>query len=147
MTMLPTWAMVANQARARILRGLEQPHDLAPPPSELVYRARSSRLKACLCREPADRTAEVTAIGADLDQFARELAPILNAHRLAGDFGRLALWAPERLLGALFSEMPRGLRACICLTVACDLTGCGETDLRAHIRNEIARAMAGPVRY
>lgn len=140
MQKLPTWALVANQARARILRGLEQPLEPACPPTELVYRAGSARLLACLCRDQADVTAEteVAAINADRGQFARELAAFLNAHRLAGDFVRLALWAPERLIRVLVPEMPAALHASVCLMVACDLTGLGETELRALIQGRIA---------
>lgn len=137
----PTWALVANPARARILRGLERPVDPVRPPSELVYRARSPWLTACLRRPHAGRATEtgLAAIGADLCQFAGDLAPFLNAHRLAGDFARLSLWAPERLLGMLCAQMPAGLRACVILAAARDLTGLDETELRVLIRGEIAR--------
>jgi hypothetical protein len=141
----PTWAIVANRATARILRGLEAPDTNGAPPGELVHRARSARLAARLSEasaQPPSR-AETGAMASDLRDFAHEIAQLLDVHRLAGDVERIALWAPRAVLDSILAAMSAPLRAAVFLTGERDLTALSETALRACVRDEIAAAEAG----
>jgi hypothetical protein len=138
-----TWALVANPVRARILRALEAGPDGGQPPGELVERCRSLHLLTELSRPPsgdAPEGAGAEAVAADLRAFARDLARLLDTHRLAGDFARLAVFAPHGMLHHLRAQMSSGLRACVVLERASDLTARDPAELRRVVGHAVAAA-------
>lgn len=123
-----TWALVCSTSRARILRGLEP--TCAPRPSELKLRARQENLRAFVTgRIGSGRTASLTPsaaqawLRADERMFAAEIAALLETHRLAGEFSRLAVCSPPAMLALLREEFPVGLRRALVVELAADLLG------------------------
>lgn len=146
-----TWALVANEVRARILRGLEDTGPEPFPPTELVMRSRfvclrvaltessgrglalirdSHRAGMDLCRDP---------VAADRTCFAQEIGSVLDRHRAARDFTRLAIFAPPRMLATLTVAMPPAVLRTIVIEDPCDLLLLAEEELRRTIRDRIAR--------
>ncbi len=141
------WALVADETRARILRGLEDgPPEVA---GELIARSRARHLRDHMAdgagRHPAaktparPRTAEeaIAPVRRDIEDFAAEIAGFLDMHRRAEDFDRLAIFAPHPMLGALCAWMPPALRATVFLERDRTLIGLSAQDLRTVLHAEV----------
>ncbi|SIO22847.1 Protein required for attachment to host cells [Rhodovulum sp. ES.010] len=103
------WALAMNTTRARILRDVA-----APGPPELVMRAEHRRLQGLVgaaAQPPA--IAEADPLAADRRDFVVQVIQLLETHRLASDFDRLALFAAPALLGELRAGMPARLDATV----------------------------------
>lgn len=112
--------MVINSARCRILRGLGTRGDDAL--SELVLRSESRNLRDIMSDKPGRsfssmgggrRSAMEYAsdpIAEDQREFIRQAITLLESHRRAGDFDRLAIFAEHDMLGHLRQLMPQSLR-------------------------------------
>jgi hypothetical protein len=135
-----TWALVCSTSRARILRGLEPMP--APRPSDLKLRARQENLRAYVAGRvvPAREEAGVdgplspsACLRADERVFAAEIAALLDAHRRAGEFCRLAVISPPAMLAVLRNEFPPGLRRTLVCELPRDLLREDEADLRGRV--------------
>ncbi|MDH3263915.1 MAG: host attachment protein [Paracoccaceae bacterium] len=133
-----TWALVCSVSRARILRGLEP--TVAPRPNDLALRARQANLRAYvngrIGGEWPGAGAEpgpLACLRADERIFAAEIAVLLNAHRLAGEFSRLAVISPPAMLALLRDEFPAGLRRVLEFELAMDLLREEEADLLRRV--------------
>ena len=144
-----TWALVCDAARARIVRGLETEAAGAPP--EFIVKARARHLRRVLCERHAP-TPEGGGIGRpgaagpvleDIREFARESLMGLLGHFRAGEFQRLALFAPPRTLDVLRGEMPAPLHGAVVCERALDLVGLPEEDLRKRLVDMLGTAGAG----
>jgi protein required for attachment to host cells len=139
---LPTWFLVADRARARILeRGsdraltevacfvepaarageAELTDDRPPTVNESVGRARHSIEPHTPLRD------KISA------RFARSLCDALETGRNEGRFDKLVLVAPPRFLGALHAELGKSLAACVVREVRHDFTSIGAQDLRERL--------------
>lgn len=147
-----TWALVTDGLRARILRGLEAGTISHRAPTELIARTRAQHLWAVLSETPGPGgraragNAPQTSVRAtgpllrDLHDFARDIAADLDRHRHAGDFRRLAVFAPAQTLAILHQEMPRLLTAAVFLEREVDLISLGETGLRRSVIAEVRKS-------
>jgi protein required for attachment to host cells len=114
-----TWSLVLNGSRCRILRGVANTSEQAPP--ELVMRSESRKLRDIMSDKPGRsfssgsggrRSAMEYAsdpVGEDQRDFVRQVIALLESHRRAGDFDRLAIFAEHDMLGQLREMMPKAL--------------------------------------
>lgn len=133
------WAVVSDGTRARILR------DLAPSPNagaarqgDLLMRAQAEGVRGLVTGPgSARRTAQVAArvLQSDVADFAAEIAAMLERHRIAGDFSRLAVFAPGALLRPLHRAMPPGLAGLVMLEVRGNYLWRPEGELRGVVRD------------
>lgn len=142
-----TWALVMNGERARILRGLEDGD--GEDPVELVSRARSAHLRDIMA-DKAGRSFSSGSTGRrsavemgsdpilrDMQDFASETADVLEKHRQAGDFARLAIFAESKMLGILRKECPATLWTTVFLDLPLNLIALSERDIRSRVLDEI----------
>jgi protein required for attachment to host cells len=114
-----TWALVVNGARCRILRGVSGQVEDAP--SELVLRSESRNLRDIMADKPGRSFASMGGgrrsameyagdpLAEDQRDFIRQIIALLESHRRAGDFDRLAIFAEHDMLGHLRQLMPQML--------------------------------------
>lgn len=144
-----TWALVTDGIRARILRGLAR--DGLAPPGELVSLSRSAHLRARLAGRPetgdhgqvidlasAMPLANLKAIRNDMIDFLRETLRLLDQHRLAGDFDRLAVFAPAAVLEICREQAPTRLARIIALASPVYLVATNEQALRLAVTRALA---------
>ena len=123
------WILIADATRARILRGIARAGE-APLP-ELVMRTEAHKLRDIMADKPG-RTSFIPSLWAALDygtdplkdddrKFLREVAALLDSHRRAGEFRRLAIFAEPRTLGLLRTILPVALRRLVCHETAANL--------------------------
>ena len=115
-----TCALVINGARCRILRGLATRGDDAL--AELVLRSESRNLRDIMSDKPGRSFASMGGgrrsameyasdpVSEDQREFIRQVIALLESHRRAGDFDRLAIFAEHDMLGHLRQLMPHSLR-------------------------------------
>lgn len=114
-----TWALVVNAARCRILRRVG--NNGTDAPAELVLRSEARSLREIMSDKPGRafssmgggrRSAMEYAgdpIAEDQREFIRQIIALLESHRRAGDFDRLAVFAEHDMLGHLRQMMPQTL--------------------------------------
>lgn len=114
-----TWVLVVNGARCRILRGIPEGGDDAL--AELVLRSESRNLRDIMSDKPGRSFASAGGgrrsameyagdpIVEDQQEFIRQIIALLECHRRAGDFEKLAVFAEHDMLGHLRRMMPRTL--------------------------------------
>jgi protein required for attachment to host cells len=114
------WALVLNATQARVLRGVKRIGATSEP--ELLLQAEHRHLSAIMADKPGRSFASVggqrSAIEYASDPvrdaeraFAVEVVELLERHRLAGDFDRLAIIAAPEMLGLIRLTLTDGLRA------------------------------------
>lgn len=157
------WFLFVSATRGRIVRGLPEPglpaqsellvigsgRALTQGPSRDSSQDRSQHLGDI--QEPAARTgpamdAQQKKPGPmphgdlprrDEVEFVRSIFVVLEAHRLAGEFDRLSIFAAPRMLALLRREMPPRLRPMIAGEYPKDLSGIPETRLPEVLRREL----------
>jgi protein required for attachment to host cells len=132
-----TWALVMNSTRARILRGLATVD--GEEHVEIVSRASLRHTRDVLAglSDPSDpdrRHTESNAVIRDMQDFAAEIGDMLEQHRRAGDFARLAVFAPPRMLALLRTEFPATLRTAVVLEQAVNMINLPEHELRERVQ-------------
>jgi hypothetical protein len=125
------WTLVCSQSRARVLRASGPVR--VPRAAELVLRAREEHLRAgvlglrggaaAVSAPPVPPTSPGEWLRADERAFAAEIATLLDAHRCAGDFDRLAAIGPAPMLALLRERYPPGLRRVVVAEWERDLIG------------------------
>jgi protein required for attachment to host cells len=115
-----TWALVINGARCRILRGLATRGDDAL--AELVLRSESRNLRDIMSDKPGRSFASTGGgrrsameyasdpVAEDQRDFIRQVVALLESHRRAGEFDKLAVFAEHDMLGHLRQLMPQSLQ-------------------------------------
>lgn len=133
------WALILTSARARIVRDVQPERTLLPP--ELVLRSEARHLRAlmpAIATRATDRRGNrrakvireaVKVLHEDARDFVREVIAVLEAHRRAGDFTRLAIFAPADVLELLWVEMPNVLRGLVIAQSQNDLMQLNPTEL------------------
>ena len=118
-TNLRTWALVLNGTRCRILRGISGRGD--DTPAELVLRFEARNLRDIMSDKPGRSFASMGGgrrsamdynsdpLVEDQRDFIRQIIALLESHRRAGDFDRLAVFADHDMLGHLRKMMPQSL--------------------------------------
>lgn len=150
MKALETWALVADGARARILRRIDTSrspaaHEMPPEGSEdIVFETDHHHIDELYSDEPgrtfsshdARRAAKeppTDPIRLAEQDFAKGLLDRLKIHHQRGDFDRLALLAAPQTLGDLRQAMPAALKGVVYAEVAKDLTTIPASDLRSKV--------------
>ncbi|MDO8313172.1 MAG: host attachment protein [Sideroxyarcus sp.] len=133
------WALILTSARARIMRGV-QPKLTAQPP-ELVLRSEARHFREAMPgilkratdgygnRRPSVIKEAVAVLREDARDFVREVIAVLEAHRRAGDYTKLAIFAPADMLGLLWEELPTVLRGLVIVRVERDFMRLAPTEL------------------
>lgn len=132
-----TWALVMNSTRARILCGLANVD--GEERIEIVSRASLRHIRDVLAglSDPSDeeqRQAQSDAVIHDMQDFTAETGALLERHRRAGNFARLAVFATPRMLAILRTEFPATLRTAIFLEQEMNLINLSERELRERVR-------------
>jgi protein required for attachment to host cells len=80
----------------------------------------------------------------EVDRFARTLATVLGAHAAKGDFSRLVLAAPPKLLGRLRRHLGHAARRRVALELAHDYTALAPRELDGRLKDaeRVGRARA-----
>ncbi|MFC2969177.1 host attachment protein [Acidimangrovimonas pyrenivorans] len=130
-----------NTSRARILRGLDGARaDGRAPPSgaELVMRADHRHLRAALDLDGAAMPPPgdgATALDRDSEAFVHAVLTLLDTHRRAADFDRLAVIAPPEMMDILEREMSPLLRRRLARAWAVDPIGLSSEALLRIVRD------------
>lgn len=142
-----TWALVMNGTRARVLRGLEDGN--GKDPIELLSRAPSTHLRDVMADKPGRSFASEGGgrrsamelgsdpIRRDMQDFAGEVADLLETHRRAGDFHRLAIFADPHMLGILRAEFPATLWETVFLDMPMNIVSLSQDALRDRVLEHI----------
>lgn len=142
-----TWALVLNSARCRILRGLGA--DGGEVPAELVLRSESRHLRDIMSDKPGRSFASAGGgrrsameyasdqIAEDRRDFLRQVIALLESHRCAGDFDRLAVFAEHDMLGYLRQMIPRALADLVILEEPKNLLHLSVQELAEVVSHEV----------
>lgn len=142
-----TWALVINGGRCRILRGLAKKGDDAV--AELVLRCESRHLRDIMSDRPGRsfsskgggrRSAMEYAsdpIAEDQREFIRQVITLLESHRRAGDYDKLAAFAEHDMLGHLRQLMPRTLADIVIREVPKNLLHLSPQELAEAVAREL----------
>jgi len=142
-----TWALVMNGARCRILRGPSARADEAH--AELVLRSEARNLREIMSDKPGRsfaskgggrRSAMEYAsdpIAEDQKEFIRQVISLLESHRRAGEFDRLAVFAEHEMLGRLRQMMPKTLTDMVILEVPKNLLHLSVQELADVVSSEL----------
>lgn len=142
-----TWALVVNGARCRILRGVSGRGSDAP--AELVLRSEARNLRDIMSDKPGRSFAsmgggrrsamEYTSdpVAEDQQEFIRQIIALLESHRRAGDFDRLAIFAEHDMLGHLRRMMPQTLADLVVREVPKNLLHHSAQDLAEVVSREL----------
>ena len=143
------WILMMNVSRARIFREGE----LTPGKRArgILLRSAERQLRQALMdadfvappvgrrvngRSAARPKPRFGLLQLDISTFNEEVVMFLTAHRLAGDFDGLVVFARSGILEGLHAAMPNALRACVVLEVEEDLMDL--PDPAKHLRIEKA---------
>ncbi len=141
------WALVINGARCRILRGLYG-HG-AEAPAELVLRSEARNLRDIMSDKPGRSFASQGGgrrsaieyasdpIAEDQREFIRQVISLLESHRRAGDFSRLAVFAEHEMLGHLRQMLPPSLAEMVIREEPKNLLHLSALDLAAVVAHEL----------
>ncbi|MDZ7576346.1 MAG: host attachment protein [Pseudotabrizicola sp.] len=142
-----TWALVANGARCRILRGVCGRGSNAP--TELVLRSEARHLRDIMSDKPGRsftsmgdgrRSAIEYAgdpIAEDQREFIRHIIALLESHRRAGDFDTLAVFAEHDMLGHLRRMIPQTLADLVIREVPKNLLHLSAQELAEAVAREL----------
>lgn len=141
------WVLLADAARARVVRHTDHGGDMEQAPVETIFEASAEHrpLRDIMADAPGRSFASTGARRSAMEyhadpvrdetrRFALSLLSDLEARRAAGDFDQLVICAPPRMLGVLRELMPAGLAAVVRAQVAKDLTKLPALKLRAQLQ-------------
>lgn len=142
-----TWALVINSAHCRVLRGVSAKGDDAL--GELVLESEVKDLRDIMSDKPGRsfastgggrRSAMEYASDPVADHqraFIRQVIDLLEGHRRAGGFDRLAVFAEHDMLGHLRQLMPQSLRDTVIREVPKNLLHLSEHELAKVVSQEL----------
>jgi len=146
------WVLVADGSRARIVRNpaqntrdrLPERIETAESNEDIVFEAEHKPLREIMSDKPgrsfASEGARRSAMVYHSDpvrnqekEFASTLIATLEERRQAGEFDRLVVVAPPRMLGLIRQQLPDALRDVVTGEIAKDYTKLGWKQLRGAI--------------
>lgn len=143
-----TWILVADAARARVVRNPDRSPKMHQAPLETVLEASAEPqpLREVMADRPGRSFASIGARRSAMEyrsepardatrHFATSLLSALEVRLAAGDFDQLVICAPPRMLNALRETMPGALAAVVVSQVAKDFTKLAELELRHRIQD------------
>jgi protein required for attachment to host cells len=142
-----TWALAINSSRSRILRGLSLGDEEAP--AELVMRSEARNLRDIMSDKPGRSFAAAGGgrrsameyssdlIAEDQRDFVRLVLAVLESHRRAGEFDRLAIFAEHDILGHMRQLMPPALREMVICEIPKNLLHLSAQELPEVISREL----------
>jgi protein required for attachment to host cells len=142
-----TWALVVNGARCRIVRGVCGKGE--DQPTELVLRSESRNLRDIMSDKPGRSFASMGTgrrsameyasdpVAEDQREFLRQIIALLESHRRADDFDRLAIFAEHDMLGHLRRMMPQTLADLVIREVPRNLLHHSVQDLAEAVSREL----------
>lgn len=149
-----TWALVMNSAHCRVLRGVFAKGDDAL--GELVLDSEAKDLSQIMSDKPGRsfaskgggrRSAMEYASDPVADHqraFIRQALDLLEGHRRAGDFDKLAIFAEHDMLGHLRQLMPQPLRDTVIREVPKNLLHLSEHELSEAVSRELKDGSSVP---
>ena len=141
------WALALNSTRARVLRGVRK--GPATDADELELCSRHRDLREIMADKPGRSFSSASAgrrssmeygsdpIHEDERAFAKEVVELLETHRKAGDFDRLAIFASPEMLGIIRPELTDALRKLISAEVPKNLMHETEAGLMQIVADEL----------
>jgi protein required for attachment to host cells len=141
------WVLVLNSTRARVLRDLRRDGTVAEP--ELVLRCEHRALRDIMADKPGRSFASAgggrrsameyrsDSLREDERAFAGEVILLLETHRRAGEFDRLAVFASAEMLGLFRSLVPPPLRSLIEMEAPRNLMHESETGLARTVAHHV----------
>lgn len=139
-----TWILIADGARARIIRQADVKAGADGQTEDLVFAIDHKPLREIMSDRPGRSFASEGARRSAMDyrsepereqevRFAHTLLEELERRLLDGDFEQLVIVAEPRMLGALRQKLSPALRRTIVAEVAKDLTKVPRQELGAAI--------------
>lgn len=142
-----TWALMLNGALCRVLRGVSGRG--ADAPAELVLRSESRNLRDIMSDKPGRSFSSAGGgrrsameyssdpLVEDQREFIRQVMDLLESHRRAGDFDKLAVFAEHDMLGHLRKMMPRTLADLVIREVPKNLLHLSAQELAEAVSREL----------
>jgi protein required for attachment to host cells len=142
-----TWALVLNGSRCRVLRGVSRDGDDLPV--ELVLRSEFRNLRDIMSDKPGRSFSSAGGgrrssieygsdpVAEDQREFIRQVIALLESHRRAGEFDRLAVFAEHEMLGHLRQLMPKTLSDLVIREVPKNLLHLSEKELAEVVSREL----------
>ncbi|WP_413771425.1 host attachment protein [Mesorhizobium sp. PAMC28654] len=139
------WVLVADEARARILRNVLSAGEPPDEREDLVFHSARRQLREIMADKPGRSFASSGVCRSTMEYhsepvreedraFAAKLAGTLHNHHLAGDFDQLVVAAAPQMLGDLRQAFPESLRKATAAEIAKDFTKLPTHKLRDAIR-------------
>jgi protein required for attachment to host cells len=127
------WVLIADGARARIVRDLTAEGDTSGRPEDLVFEADHKPMREIMSDRPGRAFTSQGARRAAMEyhsdpvrdreeEFATTLVSELVEHHTADEFDALAIIAEPRMLGLIRQHLPASIRDVIAGEVPKDLT-------------------------
>lgn len=142
-----TWALILNGARCRIVRGVSGGGDGAS--AELVLRSESRNLRDIMSDKPGRSFTSAGSgrrsameygsdpLAEDQREFIRQIIALLESHRRAGDFDKLAVFAEHDMLGHLRQMIPHALADLVTREVPKNLLHLSAQELAEVVSREL----------
>ena len=139
-----TWVLVADGARARIVRGLATDAEAADRPEDLVFEIDHKQLREIMADRPgrsfASEGARRSAMEYGSDPVAEQEAAFagmllgeLERRHAAGEFDRLGIVAEPRMLGLIRQKLSPQLGRTVVKEISKDWTKLPPGELRKAI--------------
>lgn len=140
-----TWILVADGARARVLKHHGRGAGLEPAlDEEMVGMALGHQTRDLVSDQPGEGRDRVGYAQRRMDpptepqrhaklEFARDVARMLADALNRGEFDRLVVCAPPKALGDLRQELPKNVRDRVVGEVNKDLTKARDDEVREHV--------------
>lgn len=142
------WILLADAARARVMRNPEYSGDMEHAPVETIFEVTAEHrpLRDIMTDAPGRSFASVGARRSAMEyhsdpvrdetrKFAASLLSDIEARFNAGDFDQLVICAPPRMLGVLREVMPNKLTSVVRSEVAKDFTKLPPLELRKLLQH------------
>lgn len=135
-----TWILLADGARARIIRQLKADPESGERPADLTYEFQKESLREIMSDRPGRSYSSHDARRSGMEYhsdpvrerekaFADQLIAELEQHLAAGQFDRLAIIAEPRMLGLIRDRISKQLQAVVIAEIDKDLTKLPRTEL------------------
>lgn len=148
MTRPVVWILLADAARARVVRSPQRSKDMHQAALETVLEVAAERrpLREIMADRPGRSFASTGARRSAMEYhsdpvrdetrgFAASIASALEARLRRGDFDRLVICAPPRMLNVLRETMSDALAASIKTQLAKDFTKLSELELHKRLQD------------